>query len=207
MILRRTKPNIRDITVKEIMKHVIITCNRVGYDHDEIMILNIVKSIMNIFTIYNINISKTLDYWLFIYYYNIPIGQEDAHEDFRVNFVEQMIEKLPDLMDKIKIHELNVDKLKMWMFAPACEYVHKPHLQDNSDNVFYQHYKNDIYLRIIGNKENSADIFQHHQAALFVLTSLYNIMIINSFNLDTDIVSYLKLLYFNDFKIFDVKFM
>lgn len=212
MILRKTKPNIEDISVKEIaICNIMIDKSCLDLIGNEIKIIELMKYVSDIFIIHGIDIPENISGWKFFYNHNIPVGQEEVYEDFRINFVERIKEKLPNLMNKIAICELNLDEIKMWMFAPACEYVQKLRPQNDINLVYYHYYKKGYFMKITGNQKSRDrdNIFNYHQKALLTVECLYHFIIINSFDLDIDIKQYLKLLSFKSlsFACFsDIKF-
>jgi hypothetical protein len=85
----------------------------------------------------------------------------------------------------------------MWIFSPVCDIINKSNIQE-SDIICYQHYRNDIYMRISNKSKNNDLIFAHNKLALLAVDFLYYIIIINYFDLDVDIKANIKLLCWND---------
>lgn len=200
IVLHKNRPNITDITIEGFTD----ILDMIGpKQRNKLLINKSINNVKDIFIIHDVDIPKFNHRHPF-QNYKVPPGQEEVYEEFRINLISDLVEKSPELMDKIKIIELDYG-VKRWIFSPQCEYVNKIHVQESDGIVKYQHYKHEVYMRVINDNNIPTIIFDYHKKALLYMEILYYIMIINTLDLDSDIKQYIKMFFdISDLK--DLKF-
>jgi hypothetical protein len=221
MILYRNKPVIEKITIFELGQffNIFKFNDEEYYGIDDIIknglktisILHDVKIIINdkFLPTHHMIPRSNLDYFK-KYHYKNYFNDKDANENFRMYIIECLLEKFPNVMNKIKAIQLKLDIITFYIFCPYFESVEQLHLKNkevykvNGKDVYKcfnrDYYKNNIFYGSIQDRfpDNEHLCLDHCTKSFPIMKIIYCFMIINYFDLPIDIAQYIKLFYHYD---------